>query len=111
MSDSQLYTLKLYLINNEEYKVGFFSKRVKFQKCLHCHDHYLEKPLLKIIDFSQKTLIKPQSRPELTRVRSIWFLLFEIKRVLVNNSTIFKLTDLFISCFCIIQNVYADISI
>ena len=34
--------------------------------------------------------------PELARVRSIWFLLFEIKRVLVYNSVIFKLTDLFI---------------
>ena len=34
--------------------------------------------------------------PELARVRCIWFLLFEIKRVLVYNSVIFKLTDLFI---------------
>ena len=31
--------------------------------------------------------------PGLTRVRSIWFLLVEIKRVLVYNITIFKLTD------------------
>ena len=38
---------------------------------------------------------------------SIWFFLFEIKRVLVNHSTIFKLTDLFIFYF-FIQNVYAD---
>ena len=37
--------------------------------------------------------------PELTRVRSIWFLLFEIKCVLVYNSTLFKLTDLFIILF------------
>ena len=37
--------------------------------------------------------------PKLTRVRSIWFLLLEIKRVLVYNSTIFKLTDLFILYF------------
>ena len=43
----------------------------------------------------------------LIRVRSIWCLLFEIKRVLVYNSTIFKLTDLFILYF-FIQNVYAD---
>ena len=34
--------------------------------------------------------------PGLTKVNSIWFLLFEIKRVLVNNSTIQKLTDFFI---------------
>ena len=34
--------------------------------------------------------------PGLTRVNSIWFLLFEIKRVLVYNSTIQKLTDFFI---------------
>ena len=41
-----------------------------------------------------------QYRPEdlglLTRVRRIRFLEFEIKNVLVYNSTIFKLTDLFI---------------
>ena len=37
--------------------------------------------------------------PELTRVRSIRFLLFEMERVLVYNSTIFKLTDLFILYF------------
>ena len=35
----------------------------------------------------------------LIRVRSIWCLLFEIKRVLVYNSTIFKFTDLFICTF------------
>jgi len=45
--------------------------------------------------------------PGLTRVRSIRSHLFEIKRVLVYNSTIFKLTDLFILYFSI-QNVYAD---
>ena len=45
--------------------------------------------------------------PRLTRVRSIRFLLFEIKRVLVYNSTIFKLTVLFILYF-FIHNVYAD---
>ena len=38
---------------------------------------------------------------KLTRVRIIWFLLFEIKRVLVYDSTIFKL------CY-FIQNVYTD---
>ena len=48
-----------------------------------------------------------QCHPGLTRVRSIWFLLFKIKRVLVYNSTIFKLTDLFILYF-FIQNVYAN---
>ena len=41
------------------------------------------------------------------RVRSIRFLLFEIKRVFVYNSTSFKLTDLFIFYF-FIQNVNAD---
>ena len=40
-------------------------------------------------------------------MRSIRFLLFEIKRVFVNNSTSIKLTDLFILHF-FIQNVYAD---
>ena len=39
--------------------------------------------------------------PELTRERSIRFVLFEIKRVLVYNSTLFKLTDFFILCFFI----------
>ena len=47
------------------------------------------------------------TQPGLTRVSSIWFLLFEIKRVLVYNSTIFKLTDLFIFFF-FIQSAYAD---
>ena len=37
-----------------------------------------------------------KSHPELTRERSIRSLLFEIKRVFVYNSTVFKLTDLFI---------------
>ena len=37
--------------------------------------------------------------PELTRERSIRFLLFEIKHVLVYNSTIFKLTGLNILYF------------
>ena len=40
-------------------------------------------------------------------MRSIRFILFEIKRVSVYNSTILKLTDLFILYF-FIQNVYAD---
>ena len=44
--------------------------------------------------------------PGLTRVSSIWFLLFEIKRVLVYTLTIFKLTDFFILYF-FIQNIYA----
>ena len=35
------------------------------------------------------------------------FLLFEIKRVLVYNSTIYKLADLFI-LYYFVQNVYAD---
>ena len=43
----------------------------------------------------------------LTRVRSIRLLLFEIDRVFVNDSLIFKLTDLFILYF-FIQNVYAN---
>ena len=43
--------------------------------------------------------VKKRPHPELTRVRSIWFLLFEIKRVLVCNSRLFKLTDLFILYF------------
>ena len=38
---------------------------------------------------------------------SIRFLLFEIKRVFVYNSTIFYLTDLFILYF-FLQNAYAD---
>jgi len=41
------------------------------------------------------------AHPELTRERSIQFLLFEIKRVFVYISTIFKLTDLFILYFFI----------
>jgi len=45
--------------------------------------------------------------PELTRERSIRFLLFEIKCVFVYISTIFKLTDLFILYF-FIKNVYAN---
>ena len=45
--------------------------------------------------------------PGLTRVRSILFLSFEIKRVLVYNSAIFKPTDLFILYF-FIENVYTD---
>jgi len=45
--------------------------------------------------------------PELTRERSHWFLFFEIKRVFVYNSTVFKLTDLFVLYF-FIQNVYAN---
>ena len=40
-------------------------------------------------------------------MNSIWFLLFEIKRVLVYNLTIFYLTDLFILYF-FIQNACAD---
>jgi len=44
---------------------------------------------------------------ELTRERSIRFLLFEIKSVFVYNSTVFKLTDFFILYF-FIQNVYAN---
>ena len=40
-------------------------------------------------------------------MRSIRFHLFEIKRVLVYNSTILKLTDWFILYF-FIQNVYAE---
>ena len=47
------------------------------------------------------------THPGLTRVSSIRFLLFEIKRVLVYNSTILKLTDLFI-LFFFIQNAYDD---
>ena len=43
----------------------------------------------------------------LTRVSSILFLLFEIKRVLVYNSTIFYFTDLFL-LYIFIQNAYAD---
>ena len=45
--------------------------------------------------------------PGLIRVSIIRFLLFEIKRVLVYNSTIFYFTDLFILCI-FIQNAYAD---
>jgi len=44
---------------------------------------------------------------ELTRERSIRFLLFENKRVFVYNSTVLRLTDLFILYFFIL-NVYAD---
>ena len=42
---------------------------------------------------------KDETHPGLTRVRSIRFHLFEIKCLLVDNSTIFKLTDLFILYF------------
>ena len=45
--------------------------------------------------------------PELTRERSILFLSFEIKRVFVYNSTVFRLTDLF-SLYFFIQNVNAN---
>ena len=45
--------------------------------------------------------------PGLTRVSSILFLLFEIKRVLVYNSTIIYFTDLFILYF-FIQNAYTN---
>ena len=45
--------------------------------------------------------------PELSRERSIRFLLFEIKRVFVYISTIFKLTELFILNL-FIPNVYAN---
>ena len=41
--------------------------------------------------------------PELTRVNTIRFLLFEIKRVMVYNSTIIYFTDLFI-LYIFIQN-------
>jgi len=51
--------------------------------------------------------LKHHNHPELTcRERSIRFLLFEIKRAFVYNSTVFKLTDLFIlihfhsKCIC-----------
>ena len=43
----------------------------------------------------------------LTRVSSIRFLLFEIKRVLVFNSIIIYFTDLFI-LYLFIQNAYAN---
>ena len=45
--------------------------------------------------------------PGLTWVRCIQFLLFETKHVLVYNSTIFKLTILFI-LYIFVHNVYAD---
>ena len=45
--------------------------------------------------------------PGLTRVSSIRFLLFEIKRVLVYNSTTFYLTDLF-NLYFFIQNAYGE---
>ena len=45
--------------------------------------------------------------PELTRERRIRSLLFEIKRVFVYNSTVFRLTDLFLLYF-FIPNVYAN---
>ena len=45
--------------------------------------------------------------PRLTRVRSIRFLLFEIKHILVYNSTIFFLIDLSFQYF-FIQNAYDD---
>ena len=41
---------------------------------------------------------------------SVRFLLFEIKRVLVYNSTTFTFTDLFIT-YIFIQNAYADIKV
>ena len=51
---------------------------------------------LKLEDYEFKKVTFNKLHPELTRERSIRFLLFEIKRVFVYNSTIFKLTDLFI---------------
>ena len=41
--------------------------------------------------------LKVSRHPELMRERSIWFLLFEIKRVFVYNSTVFRLTDLYVN--------------
>ena len=48
------------------------------------------------LDFKTPQDFWTSTHAGLTRVRSIWFLLFKI---LVYNSTIFKLTDLFISYF------------
>ena len=45
--------------------------------------------------------------PELTIEKSIRFFLFEIKRVFVYNSTVFRLTDLFIQ-YSFIRNLYAN---
>ena len=56
------------------------------------------------LDFKTPQDFWTSTHAGLTRVRSIWFLLFKI---LVYNSTIFKLTDLFI-LYYFIQNVYAD---
>ena len=62
---------------------------------------------LKLEDYEIKKVTFNKLHPELTRERSIRFLLFEIKRVFVYNSTIFKLTDLF-TLYFFIQNVYAN---
>ena len=48
--------------------------------------------------------------PKLTRVRSIRYFLFEMKRALVYDSTIFKLTDLFIYSFSL-KRIYRQTNI
>ena len=63
--------------------------------------------LFKMKDHLKLRNLKGTPHPGLTRVRSIQFHLFEIKRVLAYNSTIFTLTDLFILYF-FIQSLYAD---
>ena len=71
---------------------------------VYVHLHYKQPLKLQIYN---KSGTGGGGHPGVTRVRSIRFLLFEIKRVLVYNSTSFKLTDLFILYF-FIQNVYAN---
>ena len=60
-----------------------------------------------VLNVDNEYASKVTNHPGLTRVSSIRFLLFEIKRAFVFNSTIFYLTDMFIIYF-FLQNAYAD---
>ena len=59
---------------------------------------------------ADKSIRNDYSHPGLTTVNSVRFVLFEIKCVLVYNSTTFYFTDLFI-LYIFIQNTYADIKV
>ena len=67
------------------------------------------KSLVQIFPFKMLiwTLLYIRVHTELTRVSSIRFLEYEIKRVFIFNSIIIYFTDLII-LFIFIQNAYAD---
>ena len=92
-------------------KKSHFLKIVEF--CIFPLKHKDGHRFFNFFNFSKQTkfsltmLSFRRRQPGLTRVKSLRFLLFEIKRGLVYNSTIFKLTNLFIFYF-FIQNVNAN---